>query len=81
MTKSWTLEEAQKNLAEVIKQASYEPQVIEENGVAVAVINPLQQKPGELSTWQALRGNFDFSDMGDEDLFERAKSSDRDIEW
>ena len=83
MTRIWKLEDAKAQLSQLIRDAEKEPQVITRHGKAVAVVNaasaPLAERPR--SALDALRGNFDFSDMPDEDLFARDRSSDmRDLD-
>ena len=84
MTRSWKLEEAKAHLSQLIRDAEKEPQVITRHGKAVAVVNAASAPPTAprpTSALDALRGDFDFSDMPDEDLFARDRSSDmRDLD-
>lgn len=70
MTRIWKLEEAKANLSQLIRAAESEPQVITRHGKPVAVVNAatdgLQTTPRR-SALQALRGDFDFSDMPDDE--------------
>lgn len=84
MTRIWKLEEAKTHLSQLVRDAEREPQVITRHGKPVAVVSSVpeevavpsgvQAEPG--SALDALRGDFDFSDMPDEDLFARDRSSD-----
>lgn len=81
MTRIWKLEDAKTHLSQLVRDAEQEPQVITRHGKPVAVVSgvPAQEAMTEkvaASALDALRGNFDFSDMPDEDLFERDRSSD-----
>ncbi|SEJ90915.1 prevent-host-death family protein [Deinococcus reticulitermitis] len=81
MTRTWKLEEAKAQLSQLVRDAEHEPQVITRHGRPVAVVSGvaedvtrMQAEPG--SALDALRGDFDFSDMPDEELFPRDCSSD-----
>lgn len=79
MTKTWKMEDAEANLSQLIQEAEKEPQVITRHGKPVAVVNSAtgqQSLPPEppQSALDALRGNFDFSDMPEEDWLERDRS-------
>lgn len=86
MTKVWKLEEAKTHFSELVREAEREPQVVTRHGKAVVVVSAVSEEElsglGETPTHRptsalhALRGNFDFSDMPDEDLFPRDRSSD-----
>ncbi|AZI45166.1 type II toxin-antitoxin system Phd/YefM family antitoxin (plasmid) [Deinococcus psychrotolerans] len=86
MTRTWKLEDAKTHLSQLIRDAEKEPQVITRHGKPVAVVSavapPATQPEQAHSALDALRGDFDFSDMPDEDLFARDRSSDlRELEW
>ncbi|WP_291426738.1 type II toxin-antitoxin system Phd/YefM family antitoxin [Deinococcus sp.] len=79
MTRIWKLEEAKSQLSQLVRDAELEPQVITRHGKAVAVVNGVKEEselPHKVSALSALLGNFDFSDMPEEDLFERDRTSD-----
>lgn len=79
MTRIWKLEEAKAQLSQLVRDAELEPQVITRHGKAVAVVNGLKEEKGipqQVSALSALLGNFDFSDMPEDDLFERDRTSD-----
>lgn len=79
MTRIWKLEEAKAQLSQLVRDAELEPQVITRHGKAVAVVNGLKEEselPQQVSALSALLGNFDFSDMPEDDLFERDRTSD-----
>ncbi len=79
MTKIWKMEDAKANLSQLIRAAEKEAQVITRHGKPVAVVTPapteqiLESKRPQ-SALNALRGDFDFSDMPDEDWLERDRS-------
>lgn len=79
MTRIWKLEEAKAQLSQLVRDAEQEPQVITRHGKAVAVVNGVKEEPEEprkVSALGALLGDFDFSDMPEEDLCERDRTSD-----
>ncbi|WP_412029413.1 type II toxin-antitoxin system Phd/YefM family antitoxin [Deinococcus yunweiensis] len=75
MTRIWKLEDAKANLSQLIRAAEQEPQVITRHGRPVAVVNAASTSDTPVadpvaprrSAWQALRGDFDFRDMPDDD--------------
>lgn len=93
MTKTWKLEDAKAHLSQLIRDAEREPQVITRHGKPVALISPLTDGAEEPLTLpagpavpqnalDALRGDFDFGDFPDEDLFPRDRGADRrDLAW
>lgn len=84
MTRTWKLEEAKAHLSQLVRDAEHEPQVITRHGKPVAVVSGVGEEEtvqvgtqaGPSSALEALRGDCDFSDMPDEDLFPRDRSSD-----
>lgn len=81
MTRTWKLEEAKAHLSQLVRDAEAEPQVITRHGKPVAVVNAVKEGKNEVpnqpaSALEALRGDFDFSDMKDDDLFQRDRSTD-----
>jgi prevent-host-death family protein len=84
MTKTWKLEDAKAHLSQLIRDAEHETQIITRHGRAVARVTAL---PDQFSLEQprnalsALRGDFDFSDLPDEDWLDRDRRSDlRDLD-
>ena len=74
MTKTWTLEEAEAQLSQLIRDAATEPQVITQNGKALVIvnaINPEEKKMPLHTALEALRGDYDFSDFPQEDWLGR----------
>lgn len=68
MTKTWSIQEAKANFAEVVRQAEEEPQVITRHGKEVVQVLPLGEKAvkRKRTALEALRGNYDFSKMPDD---------------
>lgn len=86
MTRRWKLEEAKTHFSELVREAEREPQVVTRHGKPVVVVSavtgghppggrdtPIVRAPSALD---ALRGDFDFSDMPDGDWLERDRRSD-----
>ena len=87
MTKTWSIQEFKANVSEAVRNvnAQEEPQVITRHGKPVAALVPMSFLKGatdqkrEMSAWEALRGNFDFSDMPEnDDWLERDRSP---VDW
>lgn len=77
MTRIWSVQEAKAHFSELLRQAETEPQLITRHGKVVAEVVPRQ---GEVprpkrSALEALRGDFDFSAMPDDDIFQRDRST------
>jgi len=90
MTRTWKLEEAKTNLSQLVRDAEHEPHVITRHGKPVVVMSVVTKDllsgtdlsgvgkvpvACPLSTLDALRGNFDFSEMPGEDWLERDRRS------
>lgn len=88
MTKTWRLEEAKTHFSQLIRDAEQEPQIILRHGKPVAVVSPLSadtsplRQTSGMTALQGLRGNFDFSDLQDDDWLDRDRRPDnRALEW
>ena len=62
MTRTWSIQEAKANFSELLRQAEKEPQLITRHGRVVARVVPEQEQKPRKSAWEALRGDFEFSD-------------------
>lgn len=76
MTKIWSIQEFKANVAEAIRQAEQEPQIITRHGKTVGVLYGPDHvpQPKARTALEALRGNFDFSRMPDDDWLERDRT-------
>lgn len=78
MTRIWKLQDAKARFSELIRAAEREPQVITRHGKTVGVLygpELIPQPAGQPRTaLEALRGDFDFSDMPEGEWLDRDRT-------
>lgn len=83
MTRIWKLQDAKARFSELIRAAEREPQVITRHGKTVGVLYGPDLVPHDLvpqsagqprTALEALRGDFDFSDMPEGEWLERDRA-------
>lgn len=82
MTKTWKLEDAKTQFSQLIREAEHEPQIILRHGKPVAVVSSFPADTVRMSALEALRGDFDFTGLPDDEWLERDRRTEiRDLEW
>ncbi|AZI45371.1 type II toxin-antitoxin system prevent-host-death family antitoxin (plasmid) [Deinococcus psychrotolerans] len=78
MTKIWSLEDARMHFEQLIEAAHDEPQLITQGGTPLVMVQraPIAH-PAPQNALEAITGSFDWSDLPDEELFERHPSPGR----
>lgn len=78
MTRIWKLQDAKARFSELIRAAEREPQVITRHGKTVGVLygpDMVPRSAGQSRTaLEALRGDFDFSDMPEGEWLDRDRA-------
>ncbi|CAM4177661.1 hypothetical protein [Deinococcus marmoris] len=78
MTKTWTLEEAKAHFQQLVEAAQDEPQLIMQGDVPLVTVQRVRPaQPSASSALETIVGDFDWSDLPDEKLFERHPSPGR----